>query len=106
MRSYALALLAASGSAAMPASYRMGTTKAVVALSAAATNYKEIAAGQVLKWAYDATKIYVSYDGVGTGGAALLAADTEIQAFGVKVKVGTGALMLACEYKSKTSNTS
>ena len=38
MRSYALALLAASGSAAMPASYNMGTSTAKVTFDASTAN--------------------------------------------------------------------
>ena len=106
MRSYALALLAASGSAAMPASYNMGTTAAKVTLSGTSTNYKEIAAGQILKWGYDAAKLYVSYDAVGLANTALAKETTDIQAIGVKVKVGSaGGLNLVCSHKSGSSTT-
>lgn len=105
MRSYALALLAASGSAAMPASYNMGTTAAKVTLSSTAKHFGSIALGQKLTWGYDAAKIYVSYDAVGTAVTALTGTTTDIITVGVKVKVGTGAVNLACSHKAGSANT-
>ena len=106
MRSYALALLAASGSAAMPASYNMGTTTAKVSFVDIANTYKEIATGQVLKWGYDAAKLYVSYDAVGLANTKLAKETTDIAAIGVKVKVGSaGGLNLVCSHKSGSETT-
>jgi len=106
MRSYALALLAASGSAAMPASYNMGTTTAKVSFVDIANTYKEIATGQVLKWGYDAAKLYVSYDAVGLAKTAMAATVGDSQSVGVKVKVGSGAVSLVCAHVSTALTTS
>ena len=106
MRSYALALLAASGSAAMPASYNMGTTTAKVSFVDIANTYKEIATGQALKWGYDAAKLYVSYDAVGLAKTPLPATPNDSQSVGVKVKVGSGAVNLVCAHLSAAGTTS
>ena len=72
-----------------------------------ATNtYKSIAAGQTLKWGYDAAKLYVSYDAVGLANTKLAKETTDIAAIGVKVKVGSaGGLNLVCSHKSGNGTT-
>jgi len=84
----------------------MGTTAAKVAFVDTANHFKEVAAAQTLKWGVDATKLYVSYDAVGTAVTEMLEAVTDIVTVGVKVKVGSGAVNLACAHMSTASNSS
>ena len=105
MRSYALALLAASGSAAFPATYNSGKTAAAVTFSADANYMANIAAGATLKWGYDAAKVYVTFDAVGTAVTAMAKENTDMLTVGVRVKVGSGAMIMGCTQQSATLNT-
>jgi len=76
-------------------------------LNDAADTYKSIAAGQTLKWGADATKLYVSYDAVGSAKTKMADAATDIQTVGVKVNVGSaGGLLLACAHISTAADKS
>ena len=78
----------------------MGTTTAKVSFVDTANTYKEIASGQVLKWGYDAAKLYVSYDAVGLAKTPMPTTTDDAQTVGVKVKVGSGAVLMACAHIS------
>ena len=106
MRSYALALLAASGSAAFPATYNRGKPAAAVTFSADANYMANIAAGATLKWGYDAAKVYVTFDAVGTAVTAMAKETTDMLTVGVRVKMsGSGAMIMGCTQKSGSATT-
>ena len=85
----------------------MGKTAAVVTFPTPASGkYVSIAAGQTLKWGYDAAKLYVSYDAVGTAAAMASTADDSV-AIGVRVKIESSkSFVMACEHISAAANTS